>query len=70
MIRPQWSRRGVVIDVMHAAVSVVAKDDTTIEQLHHGVAGHDDVVAVTWPALAGYDRASPVSADDDAPVWG
>lgn len=26
---------------------VVTEDDTTIEQLRHGVAGHDDVVAVT-----------------------
>jgi hypothetical protein len=28
------------------AVSAVAQDDTTIEQLRHGVAGNDDVVAV------------------------
>lgn len=46
-------------------MSAVAEDATTIEQLHHGVAGHDDVVAVTWPTLAGYRHAAPVSADDD-----
>jgi hypothetical protein len=50
------------------AVSAVAQDDTTIEQRRHGVAGNDDVVAVTWPALAGGDHTSPVSADDDLGV--
>jgi hypothetical protein len=67
MMRPEWSRRGGG-DRRDAAVSAVAKDDTTIEQQRHGVAGHDDVVAVTWPALASYDHAAPVSADDDLGV--
>jgi hypothetical protein len=30
-----------------AAVAAVAEDDSTGEQLRHGVAGHDDVVVVT-----------------------
>jgi hypothetical protein len=51
-----------------AAVSAVSQDDTTIEQLDHSVAGHDDVVAVTRPALRGDDHAAPVSADDDLGV--
>ena len=50
------------------AVSAVAMDDTTIEELHQSAAGHDDVVAVSWLALAGYDHPSPVSADDDLGV--
>jgi hypothetical protein len=55
-------------DRVHAAVSAVAQDHTTIEQLRHGVAGNDDVVAVTWPALASGGHTSPVSADDDLGV--
>jgi len=39
-------------DRSDAAVSAVAEDETTIEQVRHGVTGHDDVVAVTGPALA------------------
>jgi len=55
-------------DRRDAAASAVADDDTTIKQLGHGVAGHDDVVAVTWPALAGYHDSAPVGADDDLGV--
>jgi hypothetical protein len=42
-----------------AAIATVTGDDTAIEQLCHGVAGNDDVVAVTGPALAGYQHAAP-----------
>jgi hypothetical protein len=40
-------------DRSDAAVSAVAEDYTAIEHMHDGVAGHDDVVAVGCPALAG-----------------
>jgi hypothetical protein len=60
---PRWTGDGG-----DAAVSAVAQDDPTIEQLRHGVAGNDDVVAATLPALAGDDHTSPVSADDDLGV--
>ena len=46
MIRPEW----IVLwtdDGGDGAVSAVAQDDMPIEQRRHGVAGHDDVVAVT-----------------------
>jgi len=36
--------------------------------MHNGVAGHDDVVAVTWPALAGDEHAAPLRADDELGV--
>jgi hypothetical protein len=51
-----------------AAVSVVADNSATIEQLHRGVADDDDVIAVTGPALSSDDHAAPVSADDDLGV--
>jgi hypothetical protein len=51
-----------------AAVSAVAEDDTTTEQMLHGVAGHDDVVAVIWPAVAGYRHTAPVRAGKDLGV--
>jgi hypothetical protein len=60
-IRPVLSRGGVMIDV----ISVVAEHDTATVRVCHGVAGHDDVVAVTWPARADYYQAAPLSADDD-----
>jgi len=49
-------------------VSAVAEDDTTIEQMRHGVTGHDDIIAVSGPALAGLRHAAPVRADDDLGV--
>jgi hypothetical protein len=36
--------------------------------MYHGVAGRDDVVTVTWPAVAGYHHAAAVRADDDLGV--
>lgn len=50
------------------AVSAVAQEETTIEQLRRGVAGNDDVVAVTWPGLASGHHPSTVSAGDDLGV--
>jgi hypothetical protein len=56
-------------DGRDAAISAVAEDDTIIEQLHHGVAGHDDVLAVAGPAAApGYHDAAPACTDDDLGV--
>ncbi len=52
-------------DDSDAAVSAIAQDDTVIGQVHNGAAGDDDVVAVTWPALADNDHPAPVSVDDD-----
>ena len=48
---------GWVGDGGDGAVSAVAGDDTTVEQVCRSVAGLDDVVAVTGPAAAGYDHA-------------
>lgn len=55
-------------DRCDAGIPAVAEDDTTIEELHHGVAGHDDIVAVTGPAPAGDRQVASVSADDDLGV--
>jgi hypothetical protein len=55
-------------DRADAAVSAVTEDDMSIEQLCHGVAGHDDVVAVAEPAWADGNHSAPVSADDDLGV--
>jgi hypothetical protein len=52
-------------DRRDTAVSAVAENNAAIEQFGQGVARHDDVVAVTGPALADYQHAAPVRADDD-----
>jgi hypothetical protein len=52
-------------DRRDAAVSAVAEHDTTIEALRHGVAGHDDVVAVAGPTAAHRDATAGLAADDD-----
>jgi hypothetical protein len=50
------------------AMPAIAKNDTTIEQRHHGMASDDGIVAVTGPAAAGDEHAASVSADDDLGV--
>jgi hypothetical protein len=54
-------------DRVDATVFAVAEDDTAIEQLGHGVAGHDDVVAVGGPAATNRDHVAALRANDD---WG
>jgi len=53
-------------DRADAAVSAVAEYDMAIDQVSHGVAGHDDVVAVAGPAWADGSHPASVSADG---VW-
>lgn len=48
-------------DRADGAVSAVTEDDMTIDQVGHGVAGHDDVVAVAGPAQA--DGKPPVAGE-------
>ena len=55
-------------DRADAAVSAVTEDDMTVEEVSHGMAGHDDVVAVTGPAWADGNHSARVSADDDLGV--
>jgi hypothetical protein len=51
-------------DRRDTAVSAVAENNAAIEQFGQGVARRDDVIAVTGPALADYQHAAPVRADD------
>ena len=56
-------------DRRDAAVAAVTEDLAIgAEQVCHGVASDDDVVAVTGPAAAGYHDAAAVGADDDLGV--
>jgi hypothetical protein len=55
-------------DRVATAVSAVAEDATTIDQVGHGVAGHDDVGAIAGPAWADGNRPTQVRADDDLRV--
>jgi hypothetical protein len=67
MIRPVW-REARRDDRRDAAVFAIAENDTTSEQMRHGVAGNDDIVAVARLAVTGDEDAAPVGADNDLGV--
>jgi hypothetical protein len=51
-----------------SAVASVTEQDVTIEEVGHGVACHDDVVAVAGPVSADGNNLALMGADDDLGV--